>query len=96
MIVQKKPLWMRKGAYLERLVKTFMNQIPDIFRYGKYSLIQPEILINIYMRLEQAYPDRALLQAEIDDLSETLLQAARDLKEYEDNESRDLFQGQHT
>lgn len=95
MIVLKKPFWMRKGAYLERLVKTFMNQIPDIFRYGKYTVIQPRILIYIYMKLEQAYPDRVLLQAAIDDCSETLLMVARDLKEIEDNESRDLFKGQH-
>lgn len=82
MIVPKKPFWMRRATYLQHLVDTFSDEIPDIF-HKCYSPAVAILTISLCFNLALAYPDRNKLQEIIDKYSEVLLDAQRRIKEKE-------------
>lgn len=71
MIVPKKPIWMRKSTYLNQIVRTFMKQAQPCFYSGPFSIVG----LVLRLRLEDDYPDRAKIQAEIDALSVAIVLA---------------------
>ena len=82
MIVPKKPFWMRRATYLRYLVDTFFNQAPEIV-LQRYSPVIPLCKIALVFKLTCAYPDRNKLQEVIDEYSEVVLDAQRNIEEKE-------------
>jgi len=71
MIVPKKPIFMRKSTYLNLIVRTFMEQARPCVYSGPFSIVG----LVLRLRLENDYPDRAKIQAEIDALSVAIVLA---------------------
>lgn len=82
MIVPKKPFWMRKATYLQCIVDTFSDQIPDIL-VKRYSPAVALFKAALCFNLLKAYPDRNKLQEIIDKFSEIALDAQRKIEEEE-------------